>query len=107
MLGDAGSGLPLLSSSSSSLLLPSLSGEAWSFTSAVQLELGWLAVALSSSNGKLVPWDTFALLGPLGWCLGCPGAAPAQGVPRSSTIAGAAILICGFSPKSQFLEAQS
>lgn len=40
MLRDAGSGLPLLSSSSSSLL-PSLSGKGWSFTSAVQLELGW------------------------------------------------------------------
>lgn len=40
MLGDAGSGLPLLFFSFSSLL-PSLSGEALSFTSAVQLELGW------------------------------------------------------------------
>lgn len=40
MLGDAGRGLPLLSSSSSSLL-PSVSVEAWSFTSAVQLELEW------------------------------------------------------------------
>lgn len=66
-----------------------------------------MVVALSSSNGKLVPWDTFTLLGLLGWCLGCPWAAPAWGVPKSSTIAGTAILICGFSPKSQFLEAQS
>lgn len=66
-----------------------------------------MVVALSSSNGKLVPRDTFTLLGPSGWCLGCPWAAPARRVPRSSTMAGTAILICGFSPKSQFLEAQS
>lgn len=66
-----------------------------------------MVVALSSSNGKLVPWDTSTLLGPLGWCLGCPGAAPAQRVPRSSTIAGAAILIYEFSPKSQLLETWS
>lgn len=66
-----------------------------------------MVVALSSSNGRLVAWDTFTLLGPSGWCLGCPGAAPAQRVPRSSTIAGAATLIYGFSLKSQFLEAWS
>lgn len=65
-----------------------------------------MVVALSSCNGKLVPWDTFTLLGPSGWCLGCPGAAPAGKAPRSSTIVGAAILICRFSPKSQFLEAR-
>lgn len=61
-----------------------------------------MVVALSSSNGKLVPRDTFAQLRPLGWCLGCPVAAPAQRVPRSSIMAGAAILIVGSAPKANF-----